>query len=229
MDYVHFILATSPHTVIDEPYNKIDLVREEAFDKPYPTFSYERMFYEDIKKRLFHYKAKLEEGFEKPIIKYRLNSQVEENESRNIEFKEIRGNNPCDSIIANAEIYIVAFLNSWVTDIGIIKWGINDNGYVKGVNLSKRNKDDINKKLSERLAKIQPYISADLFSISFEKIADEEKIIPDLYVVEISIKPFRSSELFSTSKNEVYIKTEGGKIKLSSYEIQMELKRRLGD
>ena len=46
-------------------------------------------------------------------------------------------------------------------------------------------------------------------------------------MVEIYVKTVRSEELFATSKNEVYMKTESGKRKLTPHEVQLELKARL--
>lgn len=59
----------------------------------------------------------VDNAWDKKIVKYQINRQVEEEENRNTEFKEIKGNNPCDTIVATAEIYIVAFLNSRVSGV----------------------------------------------------------------------------------------------------------------
>ena len=48
----------------------------------------------------------------------------------------------------------------------------------------------------------------------------------DVYV-EVVVKSWTNDILFSTSKGEVYIKTEGGKKKLDAYGIQEELRGRL--
>ena len=52
-------------------------------------------------------------------------------------------------------------------------------------------------------------------------------ICKGLYVVEVVVKSWTNDILFSTSKGEVYIKTEGGKKKLVAYGIQEELRGRL--
>ena len=70
------------------------------------------------------------------------------------------------------------------------------------------------------------YIS-DCVEVIFQNIADESKIIEELYVVEVVVKSWTNDILFSTSKGEVYIKTEGGKKKLDAYGIQEELRGRL--
>ena len=70
-------------------------------------------------------------------------------------------------------------------------------------------------------------VSSDCVEVIFQNIADESKIIEELYVVEVVVKSWTNDILFSTSKGEVYIKTEGGKKKLDAYGIQEELRGRL--
>lgn len=164
---------------------------------------------------------------EEQIVKYVLDTEVEDIENRNTEYKEVKGNNSCSSIVDVSEIYINAFLNSRVTGIGILKWGITDGGVVKGVLLSKKDRDIIDRKLSERIGQMKPYVSADILEIVYENIMDGQTIAKDLYVIEIIVKPWTSDMLFSTSKGDVYIKTEAGKQKLDAQGIQNELKSRL--
>lgn len=75
---------------------------------------------------------------------------------------------------------------------------------------------------------MKPYVSTESIQITFEEVVCNNEIIKDLFVVEISVESVASNILFSTSKNEIYIKTDGGKRKLNSFEIQQELQRRLG-
>ena len=56
--------------------------------------------------------------------------------------------------------------------------------------------------------------------VIFQNIADESKIIEELYVVEVVVKSWTNDILFSTSKGEVYIKKESRKKKLDAYGIQ---------
>ncbi|EHQ88695.1 divergent AAA domain-containing protein [Desulfosporosinus youngiae DSM 17734] len=229
LDGIQFILTANSQFHMNRPFQKVELVVNDIFHRNANlTFNYERFFYKDVKEKLSAFdKDSGQIANPKPIVKYRLNELVNEEENRNVEFKEIKGNNPCESIISNAEIYIIAYLNSWETGYGIIKWGISDKGRIKGVSLLKEDRDNIRKKLTERISQVKPYISQDLLHISFEEIIDDsEDIIPEVYIVEIAIEAIKKEELFSTSKGEVYMKTEGGKIKLTSYEIQQELKRR---
>lgn len=208
--------------------NKIYLERDwEHVYHGYPTFQYKEIFYRDMRTLIYNQKREDEQRIENKIVKYILGKEVEEAEGRNIEYKEIKGNHPCNSIVDVAEIYINAFLNSRVTGIGVIKWGISDDGIVKGVKLSKKDRDEIDRKISERIGQMKPYVSADIVQIQYENILDGNEIAKDLFIVEVIIRQWTSDILFSTSKGDVYIKTEGGKKKLDVYDIQNELKGRL--
>ncbi|RHP30660.1 MULTISPECIES: RNA-binding domain-containing protein [Clostridia] len=189
-----------------------------------PQFDYNKIFKNNMK-QIMRGQEKNEEG--KIIVKYMLNQEVKETEKRNIEYKEIKGSSPINAIIDVAEIYINAFLNSRVVGIGTIKWGISDKRIVKGVKLSKDDQDVISRKIAERVGQMKPYVSSDCVEVIFQNIADESKIIEELYAVEVVVKSWTNDILFSTSKGEVYIKTEGGKKKLDAYGIQEELRGRL--
>lgn len=230
IDHVQFILTTGLRTIIAGEYNQIALEpeREPGKKYDYPIYDYKRVFYDKIRLPLTNKKEAVPGTDYKAIIKYELGKVIDEVEKRNVEFKEIKGNNPCNSIIDNGEIYINAFLNSRVSGVGVIKWGISDDGIVKGVRLSREDKDVINRNISERIGQMTPYVSTDSVQISFEGVAFEDEILQDIYVVEISVESVVSDLLFSTSKNDVYMKTDGGKRKLDSIEIQQELKRRMG-
>ena len=213
--------------------NKIYLERNSDYRLPnYFRYTRKTIFSNDMKYLIHTLGDKNELKLKKQepeiqIVKYVLDTEVEDIENRNIEYKEIKGNNPCKSIVDVSEIYINAFLNSRVTRIGVLKWGITDDGIVKGVLLSKKDRDIIDRKLSERLGQMTPYVSADILEIVYENIMDGQTIAQDLYVIEIIVKPWTSDILFSTSKGDVYIKTEGGKQKLDAQGIQNELKSRL--
>ncbi|MBP3326827.1 MAG: putative DNA binding domain-containing protein [Coprococcus sp.] len=225
---IQIILTANMHDAERLKGNKIYLQREDG-DRyhGYPTFQYKEIFCRDMRTLIYNQKREDEQRVENKIVKYILGKEVGEAEGRNIEYKEIKGNHPCNSIVDVAEIYINAFLNSRVTGIGVIKWGISDDGIVKGVKLSKKDRDEIDRKISERIGQMKPYVSADIVQIQYENILDGNEIAKDLFIVEVIIRQWTSDILFSTSKGDVYIKTEGGKKKLDVYDIQNELKGRL--
>lgn len=153
---------------------------------------------------------------------------VKEEENKNIEYKEIKGNNPCNAITQNAVVYTVAFLNTEKIKKGYIKWGITDDRKVKGIVLNSKQKDTIRKRICEELKKIKPYIADDDYQIQFQKVYNQkEEEIKDTYIVELEIDVKKSEYLYATPKEEVYIKTDGGKRKLTTVEIQEETRRRI--
>ena len=119
---IQFILTSNPRKNLHKDINTIHLDTQRKYIGRYERldFDYKRVFNEDLKLFTNRIKDKKIKYDNKPIIKYELGKEIEEVEKRNVEFKEIKGNNPCNSIIDNAEIYINAFLNSKVAGIGII-------------------------------------------------------------------------------------------------------------
>lgn len=167
-----------------------------------PQFDYNKIFKNNMK-QIMRGQEKNEEG--KIIVKYMLNQEVKETEKRNIEYKEIKGSSPINAIIDVAEIYINAFLNSRVVGIGTIKWGISDKRIVKGVKLSKDDQDVISRKIAERVGQMKPYVSSDCVEVIFQNIADESKIIEELYVVEVVVKSWTNDHfIFYVQRRCIY-------------------------
>lgn len=158
-----------------------------------------------------------------PIL-YRAGDLFPYGENHTIELKEVKGNRACDSIIANAEIYINAYLNSSLQETGKIFWGVANDRTITGVRLSYEEIDTIQRKISEALNQAEPHVSPDLYSIKFNKTATASgEIATDVYIVEVDVFPYQADRLYSTSKGDVFIKTPGGKKKLSNLQIQEEI------
>jgi hypothetical protein len=159
------------------------------------------------------------------IVRYISHSVLKDEEYRFVEFKEIKGNNPTDSILSLVDQYVVAYLNENSNHRGRIFWGITDEERkVVGVKLNYKQRDELRKRISEKLGQIQPSLPPSVYRINIEKVYDRElNEIADLCIVEISVEPYQNSYLYSTSKGEVYIKTDGGKKKLSALELQQEI------
>lgn len=166
------------------------------------------------------------EGTILPIV-YQIGDYIPDGEKYEIELKEIKGNNPCNSIIDNSDIYVNAYLNGSLREIGKIYFGISNDRRITGVKLSYEDIDEIQRKISERLSQASPLITPDMYAIKFNKVATKSgDIQPDVYVVEVDVFPNDAEWLYSTAKGDVYIKTHGGKQKLSSLQIQEEILRR---
>lgn len=76
----------------------------------------------------------------------------------------------------------------------------------------------------ERLDQIQPPIPPSSYKIDIKEVYDSSlKHIEDTYIVEVIVDTVTGNDLFATAKNEVYIKTDGGKKKLNHIQIQQEI------
>ena len=73
---------------------------------------------------------------------------------------------------------------------------------------------------------IQPSIAPTTYRIEMHPVYELGKEVPDLLVVELIVPRSHSKDLYSNGKGEVYIKTDGGKRKLTVPEIQAEVLRR---
>ncbi len=146
-------------------------------------------------------------------IRFLQNQPVPFEETRLYEFKEIKGRNPVGSITNASDEYAVAFLNS---EGGRIFWGItNKDRITVGVNLDDRQRDEVRRKVSEKLWGIRPPISDEDWDIEFHLVYDlQGNTVADLWVVELVISPQEEKEVFYTNSGELFIKTPGGKQRL---------------
>lgn len=163
-------------------------------------------------------------------FQYVKNKLLDKEENRYFEFKEVKGNNPVNSIISIIDQYVVAFLNDTKVKKGQIIWGITDiDGKVVGVNLDSKQRDKLRREISEKLSKISPTIPQSSYEVNIINVVDNDNnLVENLFVVEVSINYLKSNFLYSTASGEIYIKTDGGKKKLNMLEIQKELLFRNG-
>ena len=129
------------------------------------------------------------------------------------EFKEVKGRNPAGSITNTADEYAVAFLNS---KGGRIFWGVRDSDRITvGVTLDDQQRDEVRRKVSEKLWGIRPPISDEDWDIEFHNVYDlQGNTTEELWVVELVISLQQQKEVFYTNSGELFVKTPGGKQKL---------------
>lgn len=164
-----------------------------------------------------------------PQSKWVRGAKFHKQESRACEFKEVKGGNPLGAIKGVVDQYAVAFLNAGVPQEGAIFWGIRDEDRaIVGVQLRPQECDELRRIVTERLHQIVPPIAPTAYRIDLHPVSDGAAPIDDLYVVEVRIPSIRRTLLFATGGQEVYVKTDAGKRKLSALELQQELIRRLG-
>lgn len=154
-----------------------------------------------------------------------LNNPVRFEETRHFEFKEVKGKNPVDSIKNTCDEYAVAFLNR---DGGRVYWGIRDKDRtVVGVLLTYSQRDKLRRIVTEKLGNISPKLSPSAYRIELHTVGDNShNPITDLFVVELVVPKPSSKSLYHTGGNDVFMRTDGGKKKLTVSEIEDEVKRR---
>lgn len=150
-------------------------------------------------------------------------------ESRTCEFKEVKGDNPLGSIKSVVDQYVVAFLNARAPQEGAIFWGIRDEDMViTGITLSDQECDELRRVVTDKLHRITPPLPPTRYQIELHQITDGARPMPSLYIVEVRVPSIRKTLLFATGSQEIYVKTDSGKKKLSALEIQYELLDRHG-
>ncbi len=146
-------------------------------------------------------------------------------ETRYIEFKEVKGTNPVKSIVNAADDYAVGYLNS---EGGRILWGIRDaDRVVVGVNLPPVQRDLLRKELGNKLHSIQPNLDPTVFKIDIHLLADgaEES---NFVVVELTVPAGNATEPFYTAGGEAFARVDGINKKLNGPQLTAWIKARSG-
>jgi hypothetical protein len=161
--------------------------------------------------------------------KFKLGDRFSVPESKVCELKEVKGQNPVGSIVQVVDQYVVAFLNAGTPQVGSIYWGIQDDERtVVGVALTDKQCDEIRRIVVEKIGNITPAIAPSCLRIDFHPLASGTGTVP-LYVVEVRVAAVQGKHLYATGSEEVYLKTEAGKKKLTVMQIQQELLKRMGN
>lgn len=163
----------------------------------------------------------------KPARQFMAGATIRSDEDRFLEFKEVHGSNPVRSIADVVDQYVVAYLNSSASAKGRMLWGVSDGGRVVGVELTKSQRDELRRVVVEKLHKITPTLAPSVYSIDLHPVASPSND-SERWIVEVVVPPSTETILYATGKQEVYIKTDSGKKKLSALEIQRELLQRTG-
>ncbi|MEH2225745.1 RNA-binding domain-containing protein [Nostoc sp.] len=156
-------------------------------------------------------------------------------EGKYVEFKKVESQKPVNKIVDHAEEYIIGFLNASVK--GDIYLGINDSGEIKGITLSRSDRDKIQKNITDKLTNIDPVIPLSCYSVDIHFVHDAEyKQIEDLCIVQIQVSQIEEDYLYKTSEGIHWLyETEGGSnylkkasscIKLNNQQIEKEIKYR---
>ena len=161
-------------------------------------------------------------------IRFVQNQPVPFEETLFYEFKEIKGNNPTNRITKDSDEYAVAFLNR---EGGRIFWGIrNKDRITTGVILDDQQRDEVRRKVSEKLGSIDPPISVEDWHLKFHNVYDfQAETIENLWVIELVVPPPQERDVFYTNSGKLFVKTDGGRQKLQGAKVTEFIRRRLQD
>jgi DNA modification methylase len=149
-------------------------------------------------------------------------------ENLTIEFKSVgKGFRILREVLkSKLEDYAVAFLNS---EKGIIYFGIDDEGIVTGIDLTRENRDEIQRFISDKMNVIKPSINPVLYKIEFLDVFESTTSptpIDELFVLKITVEKGDKNKLYFTSSSMAFQKTPGGIVRLDGEAIQREIIKR---
>ena len=122
--------------------------------------------------------------------------------------------------------YICGYLNSYG---GSIYFGINDDGIVKGIQMSRKEIDDFQINLDIALRNFMPKVFPDQIRVKFNEICLDAKgayVILDRYVLQIDVFCINHNEIYITNEYNCYIKKYASLNHLSIEEIIILVKSR---
>ena len=156
---------------------------------------------------------------------YAFGETIPLDESRHVEFKEIRGNNPVSAIVNTADEYAVAFLNA---EGGRILWGVRDSDrLIVGVPLDERQRDRLRKCVADKLNSIQPPIDPTQFRFNLHALSAAE-VSDARYVAELIIPAGQSAVPYYTGSHEMFVRLDGAKRKLTGPQLTAWIQSRSG-
>ncbi len=107
-----------------------------------------------------------------------------------------------------------------------VKKGRDSDRITVGVTLDERQRDEVRRKVSEKLGSITPPISIEDWQLELHPVYDlHGETIEDLRVIELVVPPPQERNIFYTNSGELHVKTEGGKKKLSGPELTEFIRR----
>jgi DNA modification methylase len=160
------------------------------------------------------------------VLNMPIDAELEEN--LDLEFKDVSGSgNPVRSIADHTDKYAIAFLNR---EGGSILWGILDSACgqkIVGVRLDAKQRDELTKKMTDKLNNIRPETGPSIWRIDFHPVFEAGMPSDALVVVQLTIFERGDSEkLYKTISGKVFQKTDAGVVELSPEAIQAEEKRK---
>lgn len=114
-------------------------------------------------------------------------------ESETVEFKSITSGAAVESIVKQLPKYVIGFLNQVG---GSIYFGISDDGIVEGVTLRRDQRDELQRKIVDRLAAITPAIPRGEIQIRLRPVIGAAHLLQDRHVVQIEVSQGPAHQMY---------------------------------
>ncbi len=152
---------------------------------------------------------------------FRLGEQVEREEDYECEFKAITGHKPFNRIKDVSE-YITAFLNS---EGGTIYFGIENNGIVSGLLMSRKDRDETRTFIDHKVQEIDPSIDPSLVRVEFFPVYDKGQRRDDLCVLIVSVERGSEPVYYERQGVKAWVRLSGSNHCLNASQIEERLAR----
>lgn len=120
--------------------------------------------------------------------------------------------------------YISSFLN---TEGGTLFFGIDDNGFVVGCDLTRKDMDEFRTILSQTLRRFTPQVFDSMYQVTYEGVANQHGYDTGRVVIEVSVQKGNEEELYFLSDGRVFAKRDGAKDNLRPFDVWGIAKRKL--
>jgi hypothetical protein len=134
---------------------------------------------------------------------FRIGQVLAEEESDTLEFKSVGGANPCRSISSILVRYAIGFLNR---NGGRLLFGVDDDGCVSGVALSRQNRDELLRQVNAACAVIVPAIPLGALRISYRPLIGSGRQLDDRFVVEVKVQRGSPTEMYFKPSGETWVR-----------------------
>ncbi|KAH7824777.1 putative ATP-binding protein [Monocercomonoides exilis] len=154
-----------------------------------------------------------------------LDSIISCEEDRNTEFKAVQvAKKLIEYILKLATEYMNAFLN---TDGGSIYFGVEDDGAIKGIELNRKDRDQLRQGIDQIINRYRPQVDPSLYRLDFISVIDpkSEHQNLNLCVVRITVQKGTAPVYFvGGGKFSAYLRRDGGTKKMEPSLIEERLR-----
>jgi hypothetical protein len=134
---------------------------------------------------------------------FRAGQVLAEEESDTLEFKSVESANPCKSIPSVVLRYAIGFLNRVG---GRLLFGVDDDGCVSGVELSRQDRDELKRQINAACATIVPAMPLGALRILYHPVIGSGRQLENRFVVEVEILRGRATEMYFKPSGETWVR-----------------------